>query len=163
MYKYKNKAMILNSIQKQRIKILYIMLFFLTNSSCKKEDKNSNINNTIYGKWTSVKLKGIYWNAANVPEYDSVSMGNNSYSDFRIDGKIYSYTDVTYNGPVLRVNPKYDTTSFILQGKDTIIITDRKGNNSLFLVQNFTSHSTTLYLSGSIGFGRYENWAYYTR
>jgi hypothetical protein len=141
------------------ITVVFIAILIV---SCKKESVE-NYNKTIYGKWGINKLKGIYWDANNNPEYDSVLMGSNSYSDFRTDGKIYSYTDISYNGPVLRVTPKYDTTIFHIKGNDTLITTDKQGNSNLFFIKDFTTDNITLYLIGSVGFGKYENWAYYSR
>lgn len=149
---------------KARVPVLALILLFSAVTACKKDDSGYGTNySTIYGKWTISKVKAKFWNVGSPPEYDSVNMGGANYCDFRTDGKMYSYTDVTYSGPVLSIRPKYDTTPFIVQGKDSIFVSDNRGNSQLFLVQDFAPHSMVLYTWGSIGFGNYEDRAYYTR
>lgn len=149
-------------------KILLAIISMTVFTACSKNGTTPNGLPSIVGKWQPTM--SIYLDKTNgyPANQDTMKYSPSSYSDFRTDGKIYSYYDSSY--------PAYDTISYVI--KDSVLFFSGytltiNGNRDSVIsrtpyrdtgrIETLTDHNLSIYIKTYDSLSVSEEWDYFTR
>jgi len=118
--------------------------------SCSKKDGNTS--GSIQGKW--IRETAVDWvTAGGITYKDTVSFPSTAYSEFRTDGKVY-----TYNGGVNGAD-QYDTSYYEVKGNTIIIGNINSSERDTAVIQTLTANKLSVYIKYVDLSDIYESWA----